>query len=83
MEEDRRLSLGSATLQILQDFHAAAWQAVLAPARMELPEDAFVFSPATLGAARGTRTHFMYAYRELADRLGIRQPPKNPSRSLK
>jgi integrase len=75
-DEDRRLSLDSATLQILGDFHAAR-QAVLAPVRLELPDAAFVFSPAPLGERPWHPDHFTHAYRELANELGITQPLKN------
>jgi integrase len=75
-DEDRRLSLDSATLQILRDFHVAR-QAVLAPVRLQLPDDAFVFSPVPLGDRPWHPDHFTHAYRELADGLGVTQPLKN------
>ena len=75
-DTDRTLSLDPESVQILRDFHAAR-AAVLAPARLELPGDAFVFSPVPLCDRPWHPDHFTHAYREVADSLGIVEPLKN------
>jgi hypothetical protein len=49
----------------------------LSPARLTLPDDAFVFSPDAIGARPWHPDHFTHAYRNLATGLGIREPLKN------
>jgi integrase len=75
-DEDRRLSLDTLTLQILADFRSAR-EAVLAPAHLKLPADAFVFSPDPLGARPWHPDHFTHAFRDLARSLGVDKPLKN------
>jgi integrase len=75
-DTDRTLSMDPETVQILRDFRAAR-QAVLAPVGLELPEDAFVFSPVPLCDRPWHPDHFTHAYREVADSLGIVEPLKN------
>jgi integrase len=75
-DEDRRLSLDAATVQILADLRAAR-QRALAAAHIELPDEAFVFSPTPAGGRPWHPDHFTHGYRELADQLGITEPLKN------
>ena len=75
-DTDRVLSIDPESVQILRDFRAAR-EAVLAPVRLELAEDAFVFSPAPLCDRPWHPDHFTHAYREVADSLGIPEPLKN------
>jgi integrase len=70
------LSLDPESVQILRDFRAAR-EAVLAPVRLKLAEDAFVFSPVPLCDHPWHPDHFTHAYREVADSLGIPEPLKN------
>jgi integrase len=75
-DEDRQLSLDAASVQILKEFRRAR-EEVLLPARLELPEDAFIFSPAPMGDRPWHPDHFTHAYREVADQVGITEPLKN------
>jgi len=75
-DEDRRLSLDSVTLQLLEEFRAAR-KSALAPAGLTLPDDAFMFTPDPMGSRPWHPDHFTHAYRALADELGITQPMKN------
>lgn len=75
-EVERQLSLDSVTVQVLIDFRSAQEEA-LSPARLTLPDDAFVFSPAAIGARPWHPDHFTHAYRNLATGLGIPEPLKN------
>src|SRR6185295_16851098 len=49
----------------------------LAPGRLTLAADAFVFSPDPSGRTPWHPDHFSHAYRDLADPLGIAEPLKN------
>jgi hypothetical protein len=75
-DTDRVLSIDPESVQILTAFRAAR-QAVLAPVHLELPENAFVFSPVPLCEHPWHPDHFTHAYREIADSLGIAEPLKN------
>src|SRR4051812_3730182 len=75
-DEDRRLSLDAATVQILTDLRAAR-QRALAAVHIELPDEAFVFSPSPAGDRPWHPDHFTHGYRELADQIGITEPLKN------
>lgn len=75
-DEERRLSLDTVTLQLLADFRAAR-EAALALAHLELPADAFVFSPDPLGSRPWHPDHFTHAYRDVATPLGVEKPLKN------
>jgi integrase len=75
-DTDRRLALDPLTVQMLTDFHEQLAER-LAPAHLELAEDAFVFSPDPLGKTPWHPDHFSHAFRELADLVGITEPLKN------
>lgn len=74
--EERLLSLDSASVQVLRDFHQAR-VAALTHARVALPRDAFVFSPDPVGSRPWHPDHFTHEYRSLAVPLGITEPLKN------
>ena len=63
-------------MQLLTTFGGARRDA-LAPAGLELSREAFVFSPDPSGRQPWHPDHFTYAYRALADSLGIPEPLKN------
>lgn len=75
-DEERWLPLDALTVQVLQTFRAAR-AAALGPVGLDLPADAFVFSPDPLGAQPWHPDHFTQVYRSLADELGIAEPLKN------
>ncbi|MGF1654294.1 MAG: tyrosine-type recombinase/integrase [Actinomycetales bacterium] len=75
-DEERRLSLDALSIDLLREFHRAREEA-LSPARLGLPQDAFVFTPDPLGQRPWHPDHWTHAYRRAADVVGIEQPLKN------
>jgi hypothetical protein len=75
-EEGRRLSLDALSLDLLREFRRAREEA-LAPARLVLEPDAFVFTPEPLGERPWHPDHWTHAYRRVADAVGIEEPLKN------
>jgi integrase len=75
-DDERWLSLDALTVQVLQTLKVARGVA-LAPVGLDLPADAFVFSPDPLGAQPWHPDHFTHAYRALADQLEMTEPLKN------
>ncbi len=75
-DTDRRLALDALTVQLLRDF----WEqraAALAPGKLRLAAEAFVFGPDPMGSRPWHPDHFTHAYRHLADVLDIAEPLKN------
>lgn len=75
-DTERRLSLDTLTVQMLTDFRTQR-DAALAPAGLELDDDAFVFTPDPAGRRPWHPDHFTHAYRKLAAALEIQEPLKN------
>jgi len=75
-DEDRPLSLDTLTVRMLTDFRAQR-AAALAPARLTLDEDTYLFSPDPACQRPWHPDHFSHAYRALADTVGIEEPLKN------
>jgi integrase len=75
-DDERRLSVDALTVEMLEALRAARAVA-LEPAGLELPADAFVFSPDPLGKRPWNPDHFSHAYRRLADQVGVVEPLKN------
>jgi integrase len=75
-DTDRRLSMDALTMRMLTDFQEQRAVA-LAPARVALAADAFVFSPDPAGMRPWHPDHFTHAYRKMASALGMSEPLKN------
>jgi integrase len=72
----RRLALDTESVNLFTAYRAARADAI-APARLTLASDSYVFSPDLAGERPWHPDHFSHAYRRAADRLGITQPLKN------
>lgn len=75
-DTERRLSLDDVSVQMLREFRTQR-EAAVAPGRLTLAADAFLFSADPTCTRPWHPDHFTHLYRELASTVGIEEPLKN------